>query len=42
MCEVVGGRGGGKDMQAQATGDRIDRVPEAVQLANDFAKMTLK
>uniref|UniRef100_A0A0M3HPN3 Alanine--tRNA ligase n=1 Tax=Ascaris lumbricoides TaxID=6252 RepID=A0A0M3HPN3_ASCLU len=42
VCEVVGGRGGGKDMQAQATGDRIDRVPEAVQLANDFAKMTLK
>ncbi|KHN71931.1 Alanine--tRNA ligase, cytoplasmic [Toxocara canis] len=42
VCEVVGGRGGGKDMQAQATGDRIDRVAEAVKLANDFAQMTLK
>ncbi|VDK41872.1 unnamed protein product [Anisakis simplex] len=42
VCEVIGGRGGGKDMQAQAIGNHAEKIEEAVQLANQFAKMSLK
>ncbi|VDD95294.1 unnamed protein product [Enterobius vermicularis] len=41
VCEVIGGKGGGKDAQAQATGDCVSRLPEAVQLANAFAQLAL-
>uniref|UniRef100_A0A7E4UWM7 Alanine--tRNA ligase n=1 Tax=Panagrellus redivivus TaxID=6233 RepID=A0A7E4UWM7_PANRE len=41
VCEVIGGRGGGKDLQAQATGDGIDKVEEAAEVARKFAELSL-
>ncbi|CAB3408454.1 unnamed protein product [Caenorhabditis bovis] len=41
VCTVLGGRGGGKDANAQATGDRADKVDAAVELAYSFAKTTI-
>lgn len=37
VCGVIGGRGGGKDANAQATGDNTDKLDEAVELAKRFA-----
>ncbi|VDO69077.1 unnamed protein product [Heligmosomoides polygyrus] len=41
VCTVLGGRGGGKDANAQATGENIDRLEEAVELAKKFAQATI-
>ncbi|VDL79468.1 unnamed protein product [Nippostrongylus brasiliensis] len=41
VCSVLGGRGGGKDANAQATGENIDRLDEAVELARKFARTTI-
>uniref|UniRef100_A0A0N5AUZ2 Alanine--tRNA ligase n=1 Tax=Syphacia muris TaxID=451379 RepID=A0A0N5AUZ2_9BILA len=41
VCEVIGGKGGGKDSQAQAVGESINRIPEAVEAAKLFARLTL-
>ena len=35
---LVGGRGGGKDVQAQAAGKELGKVNEAIELAREFAK----
>ncbi|GMR53826.1 hypothetical protein PMAYCL1PPCAC_24021, partial [Pristionchus mayeri] len=37
VCTVLGGRGGGKDGQAQATGEDYSRLGEALSLAERFA-----
>jgi len=41
VCEVIGGRGGGKDVQAQANGDKLDKLDEAVKIAREFAELSL-
>ncbi|KAE9550356.1 hypothetical protein FO519_006439 [Halicephalobus sp. NKZ332] len=41
VCEVIGGRGGGKDVQAQANGDKIEKLDEAVKIAKEFAEISL-
>ncbi|KAI1730704.1 tRNA synthetases class II (A) domain-containing protein [Ditylenchus destructor] len=41
VCEVIGGRGGGRDQQASATGDALDKVNEAVEAAKQFAQLKL-
>uniref|UniRef100_A0A914X5A0 alanine--tRNA ligase n=1 Tax=Plectus sambesii TaxID=2011161 RepID=A0A914X5A0_9BILA len=38
VCELVGGKGGGKETQAQAVGNRPEAVDQALQLAREFAK----
>ncbi|KAF8365958.1 aars-2 [Pristionchus pacificus] len=38
VCTVLGGRGGGKDGQAQATGEDSSRIEEAKQIAQRFAE----
>lgn len=41
VCEIIGGRGGGNDQQAQATGDALEKVNEAIQAAKEFAQLKL-
>ncbi|VDO41660.1 unnamed protein product [Onchocerca flexuosa] len=41
VCKVLDGRGGGTVTQAQATGNNIDSVEEAAEVALKFAKITL-
>ncbi|VDK68565.1 unnamed protein product [Onchocerca ochengi] len=41
VCKVLDGRGGGTVTQAQATGNNIDLVEEAAEIALKFAKITL-
>ena len=38
---LVGGRGGGKDVQAQAAGKELGKVNEAIEMARQFAKEKL-
>ncbi|CAJ0593889.1 unnamed protein product [Cylicocyclus nassatus] len=38
VCTVLGGRGGGKEANAQATGGNIERLDEAVALARSGSK----
>lgn len=38
---VLGGKGGGKPSSAQGQGPNIDRVPEAIKVANEFASAKL-
>lgn len=35
------GKGGGKDLSAQATGKNADCLEEALKVATDFAKLKL-
>ena len=37
----MGGKGGGRDVSAQATGDQVGVVDQAMQMAQDFAKLKL-
>ncbi|KAJ8271919.1 hypothetical protein COCON_G00107780 [Conger conger] len=41
VCPLLDGKGGGKDMSAQATGRNTQCIEEALQLANDFAHLKL-
>ncbi|VDN01892.1 unnamed protein product [Thelazia callipaeda] len=41
ICGLLDGRGGGTATQAQATGNNIDLVEKAAELASDFAKVSL-
>lgn len=36
------GKGGGKDMSAQATGKNIHCLKEALQMADEFARLKLE
>lgn len=41
VCPLMDGKGGGKDVSAQATGRNVHCIQEALQLANDFARLKL-
>lgn len=41
VCPLLDGKGGGKEMSAQATGRNTQCIQEALQLANDFARLKL-
>ncbi|XP_072013777.1 alanine--tRNA ligase, cytoplasmic-like [Amphiura filiformis] len=41
VSDVMGGRGGGKDASAQATGDQVHAIDEAIKLATEFVKLKL-
>lgn len=41
VSEVMGGKGGGKDVSAQATGDKINSLEEAMRLSKEFAQLKL-
>ncbi|KAM9807651.1 alanine--tRNA ligase, cytoplasmic [Neosynchiropus ocellatus] len=41
LCPLLDGKGGGKDMSAQATGRNTQCVEKALQLANEFAQLKL-
>lgn len=38
---LMDGKGGGKDVSAQATGKNVGCLPEALRLATDFARLHL-
>ncbi|XP_034444358.1 alanine--tRNA ligase, cytoplasmic isoform X1 [Hippoglossus hippoglossus] len=41
VCPLLEGKGGGKDMSAQATGRNMQGLQEALQMANEFARLKL-
>lgn len=41
LCPLMDGKGGGKDMSAQAAGRNTECVKEVLQMANDFARLKL-
>jgi alanyl-tRNA synthetase len=41
VVPVIEGKGGGKDVTAQATGSKPQAVQEAIKLATDFASLKL-
>lgn len=41
-ASIINGKGGGKEAQAQATGELIDKVPDFVEAASKFAKLSLE
>ncbi|XP_073327601.1 alanine--tRNA ligase, cytoplasmic [Pagrus major] len=41
LCPLLDGKGGGKDMSAQATGRNTQCMQEALQIANEFARLKL-
>lgn len=41
LCPLLDGKGGGKDMSAQATGKNTHCLQEALQVADQFARMKL-
>jgi len=41
VAQVVGGKGGGKQDSAQASGNKIDMLEMAIQTANEFAQLKL-
>lgn len=41
VCTLLDGKGGGKEMSAQATGRNTECLQEALQMANEFARLKL-
>ncbi|KAI6178830.1 Alanine--tRNA ligase, mitochondrial [Aphelenchoides besseyi] len=41
VCEIAQGRGGGKDEQAQATCEKLEKLDEAMEAARQFAKLSI-
>ena len=41
VTTVISGKGGGKDVSAQATGSNTQGLEEAMKIALDFAKLKL-
>lgn len=41
LCPLLDGKGGGKDLSAQATGRNMQCLQEALQMANEFARLKL-
>jgi len=37
VSEIIGGKGGGKDISAQGTGDKLTEVDNAMKVAKKFA-----
>lgn len=42
LCPLLDGKGGGKDMSAQATGKNTHCLQEALQMAEQFARLKLE
>jgi len=42
VCEVAGGRGGGKDQQAQANCESVSKIDDALEAARQFACLSIK
>lgn len=42
ICPLVDGKGGGKDMSAQATGRNTQGLQDALEVANEFARLKLQ
>lgn len=42
ITTLIGGKGGGKDTNAQAVGDRPEKIADALEIARGFAQMKLK
>jgi alanyl-tRNA synthetase len=42
VSHIINGKGGGKDVQAQTTGELIDKVPDFVEAASKFAKLSIE
>ena len=41
VVPLIAGKGGGKDLSAQATGTKTDALSEALKTATEFAKLKL-
>ncbi|XP_041794570.1 alanine--tRNA ligase, cytoplasmic-like [Chelmon rostratus] len=41
LCQLLDGKGGGKDTSAQATGRNMQCLKEALEMANEFARLKL-
>ena len=41
VVPLIAGKGGGKDLSAQATGTKPEAISEALKTATEFAKMKL-
>lgn len=41
IADVIGGKGGGKDESAQASGTNPDALSKAMEMAEEFAKLKL-
>uniref|UniRef100_A0A131Z2F8 Alanine--tRNA ligase n=1 Tax=Rhipicephalus appendiculatus TaxID=34631 RepID=A0A131Z2F8_RHIAP len=41
VCDVIGGKGGGREESAQAIGNNVGSIEKALQVANEFAKLKL-
>lgn len=41
LCPVLDGKGGGKEMSAQATGRNTECLQEVLRMANEFARLKL-
>ena len=41
VSDILGGKSGGKEMSAQASGPNVERVSEAVEAAKKFAQLKL-
>lgn len=39
LCEIIGGKGGGKPESAQASGTNYEKVDEVIRVATEFAKL---
>jgi len=42
VADVIGGKGGGKELSAQGSGDKISGVDKAMDLATEFASLKFK
>ncbi|XP_074604783.1 alanine--tRNA ligase, cytoplasmic [Brevipalpus obovatus] len=41
ICQIIGGKGGGKPESAQASGTKVTSIAEAINVATEFAKLKL-
>jgi len=41
VSTVIGGKGGGKPLSAQGSGDNLKEITKAIDLAKEFATMKL-
>jgi len=41
VSETVGGKSGGKDESAQGSGTNVDKIDEALGIAENFARVAL-
>lgn len=42
VSEAIGGKGGGKEVSAQGTGDKLSEVDKAIDIAKQFASLKLR